>query len=208
MLSFRMKTFGYSARLLAVLFFLAAAVEVSAQNGYTYPLAPEAQTVARTLSNVYGADPVYVESFLREALVLEQNQGIPAVATVGIAVLESGGFTSELFRQSQNPFGIKASSPWQGAVVAYWHDQQLTPFRAYGSAEEAVQDFGRFLYTRRWFADAFRCANGDYSCFLDALTAAGREPGYSLDPSWAEKVRDVIIRNDLTVLRYQGTAGN
>lgn len=164
---------------------------------YYSALPPSAQFIAETIAGVYGADLPYVEAFVSEAIMLEKRSGLPAAAVVGIAMLESAGFTSRLFEKSRNPFGIKASQPWNGPIYMHWQYDEIAPFRVYGSAKEAVRDFSTFVSNRRWFADACACQAIDYYCFIDGLGCNNGEPGYSTDPMWPVKVKRLIDRFEL-----------
>lgn len=158
--------------------------------------------VARQIAATYGASSQQVEAFLLAALDLEKEQGLPAAAIIGIALLESGGFTSYLFVNSNNPFGIKATKPWDGPAFNMFHEGKTTPFRFYEQPDEAVRDFAALLRSRRWFADALEC-DRNINCFLEGLCASGKEPGYSRDPKWRAKILNLIDRFQLDVMSRQ-----
>lgn len=156
--------------------------------------APTIATIAKMVSDSFGAPVKLVEEFIREAKALEQDEGIPATAFIGIAILESSGFTSYLYKQAKNPFGMRATKIWQGPTFIMFHEGADAPFRKYNSPKEAVRDFKQFLLKRKWFADALTCPVTDVNCFLTGLSAnkAKKEPGYASDPLWASKVKRVI----------------
>ena len=143
---------------------------------------------------------------MKEALQLEQTDGVPAAVFIGLAILESAGFSSYLYQKAKNPFGMKASGIWKGEKFMMWHEGKMTAFRQYGGPGEAVRDFVVFLRSRRWFADALRCPSGDIECFLTGLSAkegskkSQYEPGYARDPEWANKIRRVIAKYNLQEL--------
>lgn len=139
----------------------------------------------------YGANPQTVRAFVQAAIRLEKSRGIPAAVVLAIAIHESG-FKSDLFVQSGNPFGIKASSPWNGPCFSKWDDGQMSRFRVYGSAEEAVSDFGNFIQSRPWYSDALSCPPGDYTCVVEGLKKTDGEAGYSSSHDWDEAVLQVI----------------
>lgn len=171
----------------------------SASFGQYSSLQHDVQAVSSTISVLYGADYSTVESYVQAAVSHEAQIGIPATVVVSIAVYESS-FKSELFQESGNPFGIKAGKDWGGLVVYHYDDGMYTPFRKYGSAEEAVLDFGRFIQARRWYDDARGCSRYDYVCVVDGLKKTAHEPGYSTNSEWDEKVVELIERLGLEVL--------
>ncbi len=154
---------------------------------------------ANQIAYRYGAEPATVRRFLNAAIAREQEIGIPAAVVVAIALRESS-FTSELFRMAGNPFGIKGFAPWDGPVYFMHHDGESTPFRVYNTPEEAVSDFGRFIQARAWYSDALACPMDDYACVVHGLKKTETEPGYALDPFWAQGVLSVLYENNLDQL--------
>ncbi len=182
--------------------FLLASTVLHAQAPKPVRVGPGGEKIAAQIADVYGGPQEYIETFLLEAQKLEQEQGIPAPAVVGIAILESGGFSSFLFENALNPFGMRATYPWKGETFVMFHEGADAPFRKYAHAREAVQDFSVLLYSRVWLADALNCPDGDTNCYLQKLSASEKpkHPGYSRDPRWAEKIKGIIKRYDLDKL--------
>lgn len=188
-----------------LLIFFALSFDVSAQKS----LPSAMKTIALVVSDSFGAPTATVEAFMREALQLEQRDGVPAAVFIGLAILESAGFNSYLYQKAKNPFGMKATGIWKGETFMMWHEGKMTAFRQYDGPGEAVRDFATFLRSRRWFADALRCPSGDTDCFLDGLSAKQGskkwqyEPGYARDPEWGNKIRRVIAKYNLQELRHK-----
>ncbi|MDX1910570.1 MAG: glucosaminidase domain-containing protein [Saprospiraceae bacterium] len=161
------------------------------------------RAVAQIISDSFGAPVTLVEEFIREAKALEKEEGIPATAFIGIAILESTGFTSYLYQNAKNPFGMRATKIWKGPTFVMWHEGADAPFRKYDSTRSSVRDFAAFLNSRQWFRDALACPTDDLECFLKAMSAdpAKKEPGYAADPEWPNKVRRVIKKYGLDRLR-------
>lgn len=170
----------------------------SAENTRTHTV----ETVSGRIAAQYGADAGIARSLVQAAVQYEQHTGVPAAVVVAIALQESG-LTSPLFRDSGNPFGIKASNPWTGPTYTMWHDGEETRFRVYNTAEEAVTDFGNFVRSRRWYADALTCPAHDYTCVIDGLKKTDSEAGYSMDPNWDEAVLAVIEKTGLRELEVR-----
>jgi len=159
--------------------------------------------VAQMVSDSFGAQVDLVETFIREAKDMERDEGIPATAFIGIAILESSGFTSYLYQNAKNPFGMRATKIWRGETFVMWHEGTDSHFRKYNSPREAVRDFAAFLNSRKWFRDALACSTSDLECFLVSMSAdaSKKEPGYAADPEWANKIRRVIKKYGLDRLR-------
>jgi flagellum-specific peptidoglycan hydrolase FlgJ len=179
---------------------------ISAQNDvykFSMPDSGTIRQVAQIVSDSFGAPVALIEEFIREAKALERDERVPAMAFIGIAILESAGFTSYLYKEARNPFGMRATKIWKGPTFIMWHEGADSPFRKYDSPKDAVRDFAAFLNSRKWFRDAFDCAPNDIECFLTALSANPdkKEPGYAADPLWASKVRRVIKKYKLEMLR-------
>ena len=166
------------------------------------PLSDQVKLVSARIASAYGANTQVVESFVQAAVNLESRTGIAAPVVIAIAIHESG-FNSYLFLNSGNPFGIKASKPWDGLAFSMWHDDEETKFRVYITAVEAVLDFGNFVKSRKWYADALACPMDDYACVVDGLKKTDTEQGYSLNPAWDESVLEVIEKAGLRALVSQ-----
>lgn len=161
------------------------------------------RAVAQMLSDSFGAEVALIEEFIREARQLEKDKKVPATVFIGIAVLESTGFTSYLYQNARNPFGMRATSIWKGPTFVMYHEGRDSKFRKYNTPREAVQDFAVFLNSRKWFHDAFKCPPSDVECFIKGLSPnwKKREPGYASDPEWPNKVRRVIKKYNLDTLK-------
>ncbi len=161
------------------------------------------RAVAQMIADSFGAEVPLIEEFIREAKQLEKEKKVPATAFIGIAILESTGFTSYLYQNAKNPFGMRATSIWKGPTFVMYHEGADSKFRKYSSPRDAVQDFAVFLNSRKWFRDAFKCAPTNVDCFIKGLTAnwKKREPGYASDPEWPNKVRRVIKTYQLESLK-------
>jgi len=185
-------------------FFLSAS---SAQTNFNNPPklldAATIRGIAQVVSDSFGAQVGLVEEFIREAKEMERDEGIPATAFIGIAILESSGFTSYLYQNAKNPFGMRATKIWRGNTFVMWHEGTDSPFRKYDSPREAVRDFAAFLNSRKWFRDALACSTSDLECFLVSMSAdtTKKEPGYAADPEWANKIRRVIKKYGLDRLQ-------
>lgn len=129
----------------------------------------------------------YIEKFYRLAQEHQQRYGIPASITLAQGLLESGAGTSELSRKANNHFGIKCHE-WDGATIHYKRDC----YRKYRSAEESYRDHSEFLLRDR-YQNLFKLKLTDYKGWARGL----KKYGYATDPSYAEKLINIIELYDL-----------
>lgn len=93
----------------------------------------------------------YIAQYRQIALNQEKKYGIPAPITLAQGILESGAGKSGLTRNSNNHFGIKKGSSWNGPTYAAWDDEpQKSRFRVYSSAEESFEDHSKLLLKDRY----------------------------------------------------------
>ncbi|SCH93869.1 MULTISPECIES: glycoside hydrolase family 73 protein [unclassified Romboutsia] len=74
---------------------------------------------------------------------------LPSI-TISQCILESGWGNSELAKQGNNLFGIKADSSWDGEKISMetsenYDDKIIATFRVYPSVDQSIKDHGKFL---------------------------------------------------------------
>ena len=87
----------------------------------------------------------YIAKWESEAVYQMALHGIPASITLAQGILESGNGKSQLAVKSNNHFGIKCHSKWNGGRVYHDDDAKDECFRAYQNAAESFQDHSEFL---------------------------------------------------------------
>jgi flagellum-specific peptidoglycan hydrolase FlgJ len=162
----------------------------------------QVQLVSARIATMYGADKQVVQSYVQAAVNLEGRTGVPASVVIAIAILESS-FTSYLFTNTGNPFGIKASKPYDGMTFSVMDDGAMTEFRVYPNASEAILDFGKFIKSRAWYADAMACSLDNFPCVVEGLKKTETQNGYSQNPLWDKEVLDLIQKVGLQSLSSQ-----
>jgi len=140
----------------------------------------------------------FVERLLPAAAAAERSTGIPAHFMVAQAALETGWGKSEPRRADGGPsfnvFGIKAGAGWRGPsveaatteVVAGVSQTRVERFRAYGSYQEAFQDYAGLLTGNPRYAAVLGAQ--EPALFARGLQAAG----YATDPLYAAKLERII----------------
>jgi flagellar protein FlgJ len=153
---------------------------------------------------------LFFKQFYRSALQCERETGVPALAILSQAALESGWgekAPGNMF------FGIRAGANWKGKRqlivtrevhtskdVKYPEIISITRrpdgkydyrvkgwFRAYDNAAESFADHGRFLRANPRYRKAFETT--DPVKFVEAVAAAG----YATDPNYANVLKSIIV---------------
>lgn len=147
-----------------------------------------------------------VEAFIAGvAPMAQQGQrmfGVPASVAIAQAILESGWGESTLSKYGQAYFGVKCSStpsPYQDGCInmSTWEVFNgvsvtvVAPFRTYSKVSDSFLDHGHFLRNNSRYAPAFQTNNADD--FARAIHRAG----YATDPSYAQKIINIINANNL-----------
>jgi len=125
----------------------------------------------------------YVAQYKQIALDQEREFGIPAPITLAQGILESGAGKSGLTQKSNNHFGIKRGTGWNGPLCYAWDDDpQKSPFRVYSSAAESYRDHSIFLKNNSRYKSLFSKSVYDYRGWANGLQRAG----YATSPTYAK----------------------
>lgn len=154
------------------------------------------KSMASSLALKYHSSAPIIEGFLYEVCEHQYEIGIPAPVIMAIALKESA-FKSSLFRQTGNPFGMKANPSWTGATISIHRNGKTIRFRKYETAEQAVVDFGKQIRSKWWYADALNCSFEDFNAVVGGLKKTPTEPGYAMNDDWDENILQLIEENDL-----------
>lgn len=109
---------------------------------------------------------------------------------------ETGGFTSNIYRENKNLFGMKVSS--SGAKGTNYEIGENRGHAVYGSYFNSIRDYlGRQIYfAQRGHSNLIDADH--YSLFLDALIKSN----YAEDNLYAEKVEQLYKENKGKLLVY------
>ena len=149
---------------------------------------------------------VLTEQQIREKLktyapiVQKYDSPISVATRLAQLILESQMFTSELAKNSNNGFGIKASAPWAGDKYSHLSGEvggaRVSEFRKYPTQEASIQDHASFFTSTEYRANtAYKKAieATSYKDEANALTGI-----YAGDPQYGKKLIDIIERYNLT----------
>ncbi|RYC51837.1 glucosaminidase domain-containing protein [Flagellimonas olearia] len=135
----------------------------------------------------------YIETFAEIAQYEMRAFGIPASITLAQGILESGSGRGELTKKTNNHFGIKCHTGWQGEYDFHDDDAKGECFRKYNHPMFSFRDHSIFLSSRSRYAFLFNYRKDDYKKWAHGL----RQAGYATDRAYPQKLIALIERYDL-----------
>ena len=144
----------------------------------------------------------YIARYKHIAIDHMERYGIPASITMAQGILESDSGNSNLAKSSNNHFGIKCKTGWDGRKVYHDDDEKGECFRAYDSVEESYRDHADFLDQSPRYDSLFAYSSTDYRSWARGLKAAG----YATAPDYAQRLTKIIEDNQLYLLDKEGGA--
>ena len=130
----------------------------------------------------------YIRKYAPIAVKEMHEYKIPASITLAQGILESGKGRSELALKSNNHFGIKCHTGWQGERVYHDDDEKGECFRKYVYPETSYNDHSLFLTQRRRYAFLFDYNIKNYKKWAYGL----RKAGYATDKKYPVKLLKII----------------
>jgi flagellum-specific peptidoglycan hydrolase FlgJ len=157
---------------------IATAVAVSFIADKIFASDKEGDHAAAATSIPSGAAADYIRRYYSLAQDTQDHFAVPALFTIAQAGLESGWGTSNIARNSNNHFGIKVSTGWNGP--------SFNGYRKYADPLAGYYDHAKFLTVNKRYRNAFNTSDPDQ--FAAAVSAAG----YSELPNYNSLVRSVM----------------
>lgn len=140
----------------------------------------------------------YIATFSEIAQFEMKAYGIPASITLAQGLLESGYGKGELALKTNNHFGIKCHTGWEGDYDFHDDDAKGECFRKYNHPMYSFRDHSIFLTTRSRYAFLFDYKNTDYRKWAHGL----RKAGYATDKRYPQKLIYLIEKHHL--YKYDG----
>ncbi|WP_350290094.1 glucosaminidase domain-containing protein [uncultured Croceitalea sp.] len=135
----------------------------------------------------------YIEEFAEIAQYEMRAFGIPASITLAQGILESGSGKGQLTLKTNNHFGIKCHTGWQGEYDFHDDDAKGECFRKYNHPMFSFRDHSIFLASRSRYRFLFNYRRDDYKKWAYGL----RQAGYATDKKYPQKLIALIERYDL-----------
>lgn len=139
----------------------------------------------------------YVEQYAEYAIEQQRKYGVPASVTLAQGILESANGRSQLSRECNNHFGIKAGKAWLdagGQYGLYTDDRPNEKFCKYASVGDSYEHHSLILKNNSRYSACFALAQDDYRGWCNSLQKAG----YASSRQYASSLISVIERMDLT----------
>ena len=149
----------------------------------------------------------FIKDVEKEAKKSYKEYGVLPSITIAQAILESGWGQSELTKNSNNLFGIKADDRWKGESVEVmtsenYSDKVIARFRKYDSLNGSIKDHAKFLKENQRYTEHGLFKGKDYKSQAQALEDAGystkkNEQGEAI---YADMLIDLIERYNLNLI--------
>ena len=140
-----------------------------------------------------GSVTEYVQTFSEVAQLEMKAYGIPASITLAQGLLESGLGKGALAQKTNNHFGIKCHTGWQGDYDFHDDDEKGECFRKYNHPMYSYRDHSIFLKNRSRYASLFDFRRDDYKKWAHGLKKAG----YATDKRYPNKLISLIEKFEL-----------
>lgn len=135
----------------------------------------------------------YIDTFSEIAQFEMKAYGIPASITLAQGLLESGFGRGELAKKTNNHFGIKCHTGWQGDYDFHDDDERGECFRKYNHPMYSYRDHSIFLANRSRYAFLFNLPPNDYKRWAKGL----KQAGYATDKRYPQKLIQLIEQHRL-----------
>ena len=144
----------------------------------------------------------YIETYAPLAINEMNRTGFPASIKIAQGIHESGAGRSNLVSRSNNHFGIKCKSNWEGEKVYHDDDEAGECFRKYESAEASYIDHSDYLKSQPRYAFLFEYDADDHVSWAWGLKKAG----YATSSVYAETIIKYVETYQLNELNQFGDA--
>ena len=135
----------------------------------------------------------YIDQYKDLAIAEMKRTGVPASIKLAQGIHETMAGKSELVQKSNNHFGIKCKTGWNGPSVRHTDDARNECFRKYATASESYRDHSNFLKSSGRYASLFELDPTDYEAWAKGLKSAG----YATNPVYAQTLVRLIEDYDL-----------
>lgn len=136
---------------------------------------------------------LYILEYWPLAVEQMEKHKIPASITLAQALLEGGAGKSDLVKEANNHFGVKADKRWKGKTYSKWDNGKWCQFRVYDSGKESFEDHSKFLLSNSRYDFLFDLSMNDYEGWAKGLKRAG----YAEDSQYPTKLIGIIERYEL-----------
>lgn len=115
----------------------------------------------------------YINTYKQLAVEEMIRTGVPASIKLAQGIHETEAGHSDLVTRSNNHFGIKCKTGWQGEKVYHDDDARGECFRSYSTPIDSYMDHSDFLKNSPRYASLFQLDPADYKSWAFGLKKAG-----------------------------------
>jgi len=115
----------------------------------------------------------YINTYKQLAVEEMIRTGVPASIKLAQGIHETEAGHSNLVTRSNNHFGIKCKTGWQGDKVYHDDDARGECFRSYSTSNDSYKDHSDFLKNSSRYAFLFQLDPTDYKAWAYGLKKAG-----------------------------------
>lgn len=160
--------------------------------------------------NEHSPEIIFINKIKSIAIENYNSYKILPSVTIGQCILESGWGNSELAKQGNNLFGIKADSSWSGETISMetlenYNDKIVASFRLYSSIDESIKDHGKFLAENPRYEKNGLFEAKHYTTQAQALEDAGysTKENENGDKIYADILINVIRKYNLQLIDFE-----
>lgn len=135
----------------------------------------------------------YIKTYRQLAIDEMVRTGVPASIKLAQGIHETEAGQSDLVTRSNNHFGIKCKTGWQGDKVYHDDDERGECFRSYTSPQDSYSDHSNFLRKNQRYAFLFELDPTDYKSWAYGLKKAG----YATNIKYSQILIKLIEEYDL-----------
>lgn len=136
----------------------------------------------------------YINTYKFLAIEEMKRSGVPASITLAQGIHETSAGTSDLVLASNNHFGIKCKSSWNGQVVYHDDDARGECFRSYSSANDSYRDHSDYLSQTPRYAFLFKLNPEDFESWAFGLRRAGYATNLKYSQILIKLIRDYDLQ--------------
>lgn len=144
----------------------------------------------------------YIEDYKDLAISEMRRTGVPASIKLAQGIHETMAGKSALVLKSNNHFGIKCKTGWDGLKFYHDDDAKNECFRGYKSAEESYIDHSNFLKNSSRYSFLFGLDPTDYVGWANGLKSAG----YATNPKYPGLLINLIETYQLQQYTFMALA--
>lgn len=142
----------------------------------------------------------FVQTLAPHAKNAQETYGTRPSLLIAQAALESNWGQSTLTTEANNYFGIKGSQEGEQYATREYNDNEWTQvnatFKHYDSLAASIDDYARLIKNgTSWDADFYKNVL-EANTYQEAAVAV-QEAGYATDPTYAEKIIQIIEQHQL-----------